>query len=201
MFDYIDEIVAAFDKADPSAKGTKKSAAPDDLFKVDESSKKLKPAQAVAFHNLVAKTLDATKRARPDTCTAIAFLTTRVKAPDVKDWSKLTHLMQYLRGMSKLPLILSADGSGILKWWVDASFAVHPNMRGHSSGGLSLGRGFPFVSSTKQKLNAWSSTETELIGADDFIPAILWTRNFMEAQGYTVRDSVLYQDNKSAILL
>jgi hypothetical protein len=29
-----------------------------------------------------------------------------------------------------LPLILSANGSGILKWWVDASFAVHPNMRG-----------------------------------------------------------------------
>jgi hypothetical protein len=36
---------------------------------------------------------------------------------------------------------------------VDAAFAVHPNMRGHSGGGLSLGRGFPIVSSTKQKLN------------------------------------------------
>jgi len=30
--------------------------------------------------------------------------------------------------------------------------AVHPNMRGHSGGGLSLGRGFPIVGSTKQKL-------------------------------------------------
>jgi len=35
-----------------------------------------------------------------------------------------------------MPLILSANGSGILKWWVDASFVVHPNMRGHSGGGL-----------------------------------------------------------------
>jgi hypothetical protein len=71
-----------------------------------------------------------------------------------------------------MPLILSNNGSGILKWWVDASFAVHPNMRGHSGGGLSLGRGFPIISSTKQKLNTRSSTETEIVGADDFMLAI-----------------------------
>jgi hypothetical protein len=54
--------------------------------------------------------------------------------------------MKYLRGTRTLPLILSTNGTGILKWWVDAAFAVHPNMRGHSGGGLSLGRGFPIVS-------------------------------------------------------
>ena len=149
----------------------------------------------------MAKTLYATKRARPDTCTSIAFLTTRVRAPDKDDWTKLSHLMKYLRSTRKLPLILSANGSGILKWWVDAAFAVHPNMQGHSGGGLSLGRGFPIVSSTKQKLNARSSTEAEIIGADDFMPAICWTRYFLQAQGYHVNDNVLFQDNKSAILL
>jgi hypothetical protein len=64
----------------------------------------------------------------------------------------VTHLMHYIRGMHKLPLILSANGSGILKWWVDASFAVHLNMRGHSGGGLSLGRGFPIVSKFRNML-------------------------------------------------
>jgi hypothetical protein len=52
-----------------------------------------------------------------------------------------------------MPLILSDDGSGIMKWWVDASFVVHPNMRVHSGGGLSLRPGFTIVSSTKQNLN------------------------------------------------
>jgi len=201
MIDYVDEILAAFDKADPKGGGTKTSAAPDSLFKIDEDCEKLPQDKAVEFHNLVAKTLYATKRARPDTCTAIAFLTTRVRAPDKDDWAKLVHLMRYLRGTRTLPLILSANGSGILKWWVDASFAVHPNMRGHSGGGLSLGRGFPIVSSTKQKLNTRSSTETEIVGADDFMPAICWTRYFLEAQGYEVVDNILFQDNKSAILL
>jgi hypothetical protein len=46
-----------------------------------------------------------------------------------------------------MPLILNANGIGILKWWVYASFVVHPNMCGHSGGGLSLGRVFPIVSS------------------------------------------------------
>jgi hypothetical protein len=100
-----------------------------------------------------------------------------------------------------MTLILSANGSGILKWWVDASFTFHPNMRGHSGGVLSLGRRFTIVSSTKQKLNTKSSTEAEIMGADDFMPAIYWTRYFMKAQGYCVKDNVLFQDNNSSILL
>jgi hypothetical protein len=174
MLDYVDEIPAALDKAEPKGGGTKTSAAPDSLFKT---------------------------RARPDTCTANAFLTTRVHGPDKDDWTKLVHLMRYIRGTRTMPLILSASRSGILKWWVDASFAVHPNMRGHSGGGLSLGCGFPIVSSTKQNLKTRSSTETEIVGADDFMPAICWTRYFMKAQGYGVKDNVLFQYNKSSILL
>jgi hypothetical protein len=78
MFDYVNEIITAFEKAEPKGGGTKSSAAPNILFKVYESYENLKQDNAVDFHNLVAKTLYATKRARPDTCTAIAFLTTRV---------------------------------------------------------------------------------------------------------------------------
>jgi hypothetical protein len=78
MFDYIYEILTAFDKAEQKGGGTKTSTAPDSLFKVDESCAKLAQNKAMEFHNLVEKTFYATKRARPNTCTAIAFLTTRV---------------------------------------------------------------------------------------------------------------------------
>ena len=56
-------------------------------------------------------------------------------------------------------------------------------------------------SSTKQKLNTNSSTETELVGVHDNVPNVLWTRMFLEAQGYNVAENVVFQDNKSAILL
>ncbi len=117
----------------------------------DEDAEKLSEEGQTAFHHLVAKTLYISKRARPDLSTAIAFLTTRVKAPDTHDWRKLSHMMEYLRVERLRPLILSADGSGVLMWYVDASFAVHPNMRSHTGGGLTMGRGFPIVTSTSAR--------------------------------------------------
>jgi hypothetical protein len=42
MFDYADEILTSFDKAEPKGGGAKSSEAPDSLFKVDESCEKLK---------------------------------------------------------------------------------------------------------------------------------------------------------------
>ncbi len=101
--------------------------------------------------------------------------------------------MEYLRKDNTRPLVLDANNDGLLMWYVDASFAVHPNMRGHTGGGLILGRGFPISASTKQKLNTRSSTESELVGVDDMMPIILWTRYFLLAQGYGIIENLLLQ--------
>jgi hypothetical protein len=97
-----------------------KTPAPDNLFVVNEDCDKLSEAVSADFHTIVAKTLYVTKRARPDTCLAIAFLTTRVRAPDTDDWEKLCHLMEYLRGDRDRPLVLGANNNGLLMWYVDA---------------------------------------------------------------------------------
>ena len=133
--------------------------------------------------------------------TAVAFLCTRVKAPDVDDYKKLGRTMMYLRGTLNMPLTLEADECNIVKWWVDASFAVHPDMRSHTGGVMMLGKGAIYGTSTRQKLNTKSSTEAELVGVNDIMPQALWTRYFLEAQGYDVIESIIYQDNKSTILL
>jgi hypothetical protein len=64
-----------------------------------------------------------------------------------------------------------------------------------------MGRGFPIVTSTKQKLNTRSSTESEIVSVDDCMPAVCWTRYFMQAQDYEVNGNVAYQDNMSSMLL
>ena len=128
IIDFLYEVLTAFDKAQPKGGGTKTSATPDNIFKVDEDFEKLPHSKTVQFHNLVANTLYANKRARTDTCTAVAVLQMRVRATDLYDWAKMVHMMRYIRCTPTLPLILSANGISILKWWVDASFAVHPNM-------------------------------------------------------------------------
>ena len=89
MEDYVQEIVDAWDKVNLKEdangfeivsskcnKNAKISAAPEELFKVNEDAEKLVPLQAMAFHNIVAKALYLVKRARSDASMAIAFLTT-----------------------------------------------------------------------------------------------------------------------------
>ena len=50
-------------------------------------------------------------------------------------------------------------------------------------------------------MNTRSSTTAELVAADNVATMILWTKLFLEEQGYKVDSNILYQDNKSTILL
>jgi hypothetical protein len=75
-----------------------------------------------------------------------------------------------------LPLTLGVDGTGDLNWYVDASFGVHANMRGHTVGALTtMRRGCPIVILTKQKINKQNPTERELVGDDGVMSLIIWT--------------------------
>ena len=172
------------------------------LFQVNESNPELlDEATSDFYHHNTAKLLYLCKRARPDIQTAVAFLCTRVNQPDRDDYKKLGRVMRYLRGSLHMPLTLEATQTNIIKWWVDASFAVHPDMRSHTGGVMTLGRGAVYSTSTRQKINTRSSTESELVAVNDVMPQILWTRRFLDAQGYGSTDSIIYQDNQSCMLL
>jgi hypothetical protein len=101
----------------------------------------------------------------------------------------------------EMAVTLEGDDAGIVKWWVDASFAVHPDMKSQTGGALSLKKGSVYSTSTRQKVNTKSSTKAELVGVDDVMPLILWTRYFLDAQGYGVCKNKVFQDNQSAIIL
>eukprot|EP00978_Attheya_sp_CCMP212_P030962 scaffold115598_cov36-Attheya_sp.AAC.4 len=65
----------------------------------------------------------------------------------------------------------------------------------HTGATVTLGKGSIYNTSTRQKLNTKSSTEAKLVGVSDAMSQILWTRYFMEAQGYGVDENVVGQDN------
>ena len=152
----------------------------------------------------MAQSLFTRIRCRKDTQTAIVLLTTRVKKLDEDDWKKLRRLLGYLKQTIKLLLILRADRVNVLKWLLDASYEAHANMRGHTGGNMSMGKdvcGSIISISKKQKINTKSLTEAELIGSDDAMSHMLWTRHFLEAHGYEINKNILYQDNMSPMLL
>jgi hypothetical protein len=181
--------------------GEASTPASNDLFKIDEDSPKVGEKKAQFYHTYVAKTLFICKRARPDLQTTVSFLCKRVKDCREADYKKLKRMLQFIRATKDDYLTLSAASLHNVRWWVDASYAVHPDMKSHTGGALSLGTGVIYGTSKSQKLNVKSSTEAEIVGTDDVMPQILWTLYFLEAQGYKVDKNILYQDNKSSILL
>jgi hypothetical protein len=200
MVDYITSIVDHFPSEELQGAEV---ASPwnEHLFKVDEESPPLDKEKAELFHTVTAQGLFACKRARPDISPAIAYLTTRVRNPNQDDWKKLVRMMKYLKQTKKDRLTLRADGSKTLKWHVDAAFAVHPDFKSHTGATMSMGKGAITSISRKQRMNTRSSTEAELVAADEVVGPMLWTRQFLEAQGYLVKNNILFQDNQSAMLL
>lgn len=198
MMDYAYKMIAEMPE---DMNGSAATPASNDLFAVNDESPKLNEDKAQFFHMMVAKALFLCKRARPDLQTAVSFLCTRVQCSDEDDYKKLTRMLQFLRDTKDDYLTLSATSLNHIRWWVDASYAVHPNMRSHTGGALSLGLGVIYGTSMKQKLNTTSSTEAEVVGTHDVMPQDLWTLYFLKAQGYIIKDNVLYQDNLSSILL
>jgi hypothetical protein len=179
--------------------GITKTPAGSHLFTINPDCDKLPEKTAQMFHHIVAKLLYLCRRTRQDIQTAVAFLCTRVKNPDKDDYKKLSRVIQYLRGTQDITLTIEPGDHP--NWWVDSSYAVHPDMHSHSGIIMMLGKGAMYSSSCKQKLNTKSSTEAELVGIDDAMGQVLWTRHFLAAQGEYVPTTTIYQDNKSTILL
>jgi hypothetical protein len=141
------------------------------------------------------------KRARQDILPGIAFLATRVREPNTGDWVKLTQITSYLKTTQDKVATMSADDTQTICWYINASFAVHKDMCSHTGAILTLGRGAISSDSTKQKVNTRSSTEGEIVAADDMLSKVLWTKRFLEAHGFKVKANIIYRDNTSAMKL
>ncbi len=140
-------------------------------------------------------------RVRQDIQTTVAFLTTRVKSPTEDDWGKLKRVLKYLNGTRLLHLKLSVDSLSSIKWYIDGSHQIHDDCRGHTGSIMTLGHGAISSTSRKQKLNTKSSTETELVAVHDKLGDVLWMRYFLESQGYSIEENIIYQDNMSTLSL
>ena len=66
------------------------------FFNGNEEAEILTTKDSEQCYHLVAQLLFLSKRAQQDIQTAIAFLTTRVKQPNVDDWQKFGRAMKYL---------------------------------------------------------------------------------------------------------
>jgi hypothetical protein len=195
MEGYVDDILKSY-----GVTGTAATPASTKLFELRESEL-LSKELAIVFHSRTAKLLYLAKRVRPDILTAIAFLTTRTRAPTKDDYGKLERVLRYLNGTKEFGMVLESDKDVHLLVYVDASYGVHADGKSHTGVTISLGRGTVHVRSSKQKIVTKSSTEAELVGLTDSLGQSIWTRDFLGGQGYTMGPADVFQDNLSTMAL
>ncbi len=197
MKDQIQEAISMFGQC---FNQTVSSPATRKLHYVDVNTKQLNEKMQEVFHSVTAKLLFISKRARPDIEPTVAYLCTRVAKSDHDDWEKLRRVLIFLQQtIDDVRKVGGKYGLNSLNTWIDASYAVHPDMKSQTGGCMSLGTGILHAKSGKQKLNTRSTTESEIVGVSDYFPYTIWEVNFMEAQGYKLKKNLVHQDNESAI--
>ena len=80
---------------------------------------------------------------RWDILLAVAFLSTRVKEPDVDDSKKLDRLLRYLNATKDLHLTLQFQKDMQITGSIDVSFSTHGDMKSHTGETEVIGRGSP----------------------------------------------------------
>ena len=101
-------------------------------------------------------------------------------------------MMSFLKGTRNDVLTLEVNDLQVLLLYVDAAFAVHPDMKSHTGIVFTLGKGSIISGSTKQKVNSRSSTEAEMNAVDEKLSKIIRTKKFLESQGFKIKLNTIF---------
>ncbi len=116
-----------------------------------------------------------------DVILPVSFLCTRVQEPTEDDLRQLKRVHRYFARTADLPLKLSICDDYLFTAYVDASYAVHEDMKSHS-GMVYMGGGTFLAKSTKHSVVSESSTEADVIAASDGCNDLLSLTKFINFQ-------------------
>ena len=64
-----------------------------------------------------------------------------VDGKDEDDWGKLKRVLKYLQVIKQLKLTIQPMHLDVLKWYVNAMYAMHDECKGHTGALVTLGQG------------------------------------------------------------
>ena len=183
------------------SKAPPKTPAAPYLFDCSQDSQPLPESLKTIYHSTVAKLIFLSNRTRADILTTVSFLSKKVLHPTLECWGKLTRVLSYLEETKDLKLTLGATFPLVIRTYIDASFAVHPDSKSHTGVCVSLGIGCFYAKSTGQKINTTSSCQAELVAAAKGLQQSIFSAYFLEGQGHPRPPIIVHQDNQSTIKL
>ena len=81
----------------------------------------------------------------------VYFLCTRVRNQSLDDWKKLQQVLGWVEATIDDVRIIGASNLEQIYTWIDASYAVHMDMRGHTGDAISTSYGLIHAQAGKQK--------------------------------------------------
>ena len=172
------------------------------MLALDDEDVPLSAEMSKIFHTTTAKLLYLCKRARPDVQLPVLFMCTRVREPTVIDKRKLDRILGYLsKTLHRRRRICSVVGALKLHCYIDASFATHPNGKGHMGVVIMWGNTSIVIVCQKQKIATKDSTESETVGLSDKYKVLEWTQDFILGLKVKLQKPVIFQDNTSTITI
>lgn len=145
-------------------------------------------------------------RSRPDISTALSFAATHSVSPTEDDFQRLLDIVKYLWETRDIGLTLHpGDPNQSLKLicYVDASYLIHQDSKGHTGYCLSFGdSGSFFAKSCKQSLVTTSSTHAEIKALYQLVVDIIFIVNLCDEIGRPLElPAIIFEDNSPAVQL
>jgi hypothetical protein len=186
----------------PPGNKTGNTPAADDIFDTTRSTESA-PVNRSVFLGLVMTLMYLARLTRPDILLPVTFLASRSHCATRHDVKHALRIVSYLHHTIDVGIIIHCVDLQI-RCVCDASYGVHTDGKSHTGFFLAMGAQFSYLHgrSGKQKLNATSSTDAEILAMVECLKMAIWLRNVLrDLQITRLRPLQLLQDNKSAIIM
>lgn len=160
------------------------------------------PADKRDYLSLTMALMYAARLTRPDILFAVAYLATKSSDPHKSDERKLHYLLKYVAGTLRMRLRFKANQAPRPRIYCDASHHLYPQGHGQAGIVITLGCGPICSRSIKIRMITRSSSESELIAAEEGSTYAKWLHVMLNDLGVPMSSPIeLMQDNKSTIIL
>lgn len=153
------------------------------------------------YRSLIGSLLYIALNSRPHISTSVSILSQKITQPSQYDWDQLKQIVRYLRATIKLKLHINTTNIEQLEGYSDASWS-ESKIDGKSQSGylFKLYGNLITWSSTKQKITAISSTESELCSLCEATKEVLWIKELLnEINLKPPEPIIIHEDNQSVI--
>lgn len=155
----------------------------------------------IPYRETVGALLHIANRTRPDLAHAVSVLSRFNSNPGKQHWNAVKQLLRYLKGTSRIGLVLGGKDPLKLIAYVDANFAQDPDSRRSTSGFVFLfGKAAVSFKSRLQKAVTTSSCEAEIAALFGAASESVWLRRLLSFFGYLPDGpTTIFEDNQGAI--